>query len=74
MSPEETQATVDLIEEVKRDLGLTFLLVEHDMEIVFSVSDRIVVLNRGQVIAEGTPDEIRGHPDVQEAYLGGVEL
>lgn len=74
MSPEETQATVDLIEEVKRELGLTFLLVEHDMEIVFSVSDRIVVLNRGQVIAEGTPDEIRGHPDVQEAYLGGVEL
>jgi branched-chain amino acid transport system ATP-binding protein len=74
MSPEETQATVDLIEEVKRELGLTFLLVEHDMEIVFSISDRIVVLNRGQVIAEGTPDEIRGHPDVQEAYLGGVEL
>nr|WP_264474949.1 ABC transporter ATP-binding protein [Salinirubrum litoreum] len=74
MSPEETQATVDLIEEVKRELGLTFLLVEHDMEIVFSISDRIIVLNRGQVIAEGTPDEIRGHPDVQEAYLGGVEL
>ncbi|ELZ26655.1 branched-chain amino acid ABC transporter ATP-binding protein [Halogeometricum pallidum JCM 14848] len=74
MSPEETQATVDLIEEVKEELGLTFVLVEHDMEIVFSVSDRIVVLNRGRVIAEGTPDEIRGNPDVQEAYLGGVEL
>ncbi|WP_224447337.1 ABC transporter ATP-binding protein [Haloprofundus salilacus] len=74
MSPEETQATVDLIEEVKERLGLTFLLVEHDMEIVFSVSDRIIVLNRGRVIAEGTPDEIRGNPDVQEAYLGGVEI
>jgi branched-chain amino acid transport system ATP-binding protein len=74
MSPEETQSTVDLIEEVKEEMGLTFVLVEHDMEIVFSISDRIVVLNRGQIIAEGTPDEIRGDPDVQEAYLGGVEL
>lgn len=74
MSPEETHATVQLIEEVKEELGLTFVLVEHDMEIVFSISDRIIVLNRGRVIAEGTPDEIRNNPDVQEAYLGGVEL
>ena len=74
MSPEETQSTVDLIEEVKRELGLTFVLVEHDMEIVFSISDRIIVLNRGRVIAEGTPDEISGNEEVQEAYLGGVEL
>jgi branched-chain amino acid transport system ATP-binding protein len=74
MSPEETEATVDLIEEVKRELGLTFVLIEHDMEVVFRVSDRIVVLNRGRVIAEGTPDEIRGDPEVQEAYLGGVDL
>ncbi|WP_338741965.1 ABC transporter ATP-binding protein [Haloplanus salilacus] len=74
MSPEETESTVDLIEEVKRELGLTFVLIEHDMEIVFRVSDRIVVLNRGRVIAEGTPDEIRGDPEVQEAYLGGVDL
>ncbi|AXG06712.1 ABC transporter ATP-binding protein [Haloplanus rubicundus] len=74
MSPEETEATVDLVEEVKREMGLTFVLIEHDMEIVFSVSDRIVVLNRGRVIAEGTPDEIRGDPEVQEAYLGGVDL
>jgi len=74
MSPEETEATVDLVEEVKRELGLTFVLIEHDMEIVFRVSDRIVVLNRGRVIAEGTPDEIRGNPEVQEAYLGGVDL
>ncbi|WP_435335584.1 ABC transporter ATP-binding protein [Haloarchaeobius sp. TZWWS8] len=73
MSPEETDATVQLIERVKRERGLTFLLVEHDMEIVFEVSDRIIVLNRGEVIAEGTPDEIRENPAVQEAYLGGVE-
>lgn len=74
MSPEETEATVDLVEEVKREMGLTFVLIEHDMEIVFSISDRIVVLNRGRIIAEGTPDEIRGDPEVQEAYLGGVDL
>jgi branched-chain amino acid transport system ATP-binding protein len=73
MSPEETHATVDLIEEVKEERGLTFLLVEHDMEIVFRVSDRIVVLNRGSVIAEGPPEEIRENPAVQDAYLGGVE-
>ncbi|WP_266076173.1 ABC transporter ATP-binding protein [Haladaptatus caseinilyticus] len=74
MSPEETHATVDLIERIKEELGLTILLVEHDMEIVFNVSDRIVVLNRGRVITQGTPDEVQGHPEVQEAYLGGVEL
>lgn len=74
MSPEETNSTVDLIEELKEDLGLTVVLIEHDMEIVFEVSDRIVVLNRGEVIAEGTPDEVKGDPAVQEAYLGGVEL
>jgi branched-chain amino acid transport system ATP-binding protein len=71
MSPEETNSTVSLIEEVKEEFGLTFVLVEHDMEIVFNVSDRIVVLNRGRVIAEGTPEEIRGNEDVQAAYLGG---
>ena len=74
MSPEETESTVDLIEEVKEELDLTFVLIEHDMEIIFDISDRIIVLNRGEVIARGTPDEIQGDPAVQEAYLGGVEL
>ena len=74
MSPEETNSTVDLIEELQDDLGLTILIVEHDMEIIFRIADRILVLNRGRVIADGTPDEVRGDEDVQEAYLGGVEL
>ncbi|WP_136602153.1 ABC transporter ATP-binding protein [Salinigranum halophilum] len=74
MSPEETNSTVDLIEELQDDLGLTILIVEHDMEIIFRISDQILVLNRGRVIADGTPEEVRDNEDVQEAYLGGVEL
>lgn len=74
MSPDETDTTVDLIEEIKEERGVTIVLIEHDMEIIFRVSDRIAVLNRGQKIADGTPDEIRGDPDVQEAYLGGVKI
>ncbi|WP_380674783.1 ABC transporter ATP-binding protein [Salinigranum sp. GCM10025319] len=74
MSPEETDATVDLVERLQDELGLTIVLVEHDMEIIFRIADRIAVLNRGSVIADATPDEVRGNEDVQEAYLGGVEL
>ena len=74
MSPEETNDTVDLLERLKEELGLTIVLVEHDMEVIFRVADRIAVLNRGEVIAEGPPEEVQGDPDVQKAYLGGVEL
>jgi ABC-type branched-subunit amino acid transport system ATPase component len=54
-----------------RDGGVTILLVEHVMELVMGVTDRIAVLNFGQKIAEGTPAEIQAHPDVRKAYLGG---
>ncbi len=74
MSPEETQHTVDLLEELKEERGLTIVLVEHDMEVIFRVADRISVLHRGEVIAEGSPDAVQDDEQVQEAYLGGVEL
>ncbi|WP_435126782.1 ABC transporter ATP-binding protein [Halobaculum sp. D14] len=74
MSPDETEATVELIEQLQDELGLTILIVEHDMEVIFRIADRILVLNRGEVIADGTPDEVQGSDAVQDAYLGGVEL
>lgn len=68
MSPEETNETVDLIEQIADDI--TLALIEHDMEIVMGISDRINVMNDGQLLASGTPDEIRSDERVQEAYLG----
>ncbi|MET0968162.1 MAG: ABC transporter ATP-binding protein [Tardiphaga sp.] len=69
MNASETHTFVQLIRSL-RDRGVTILLVEHDMPMVMSVSDRIVVLNYGRIIAEGPPDEIRNNPAVIEAYLG----
>jgi branched-chain amino acid transport system ATP-binding protein len=68
MSNEETAYTAELIREVTQ--GRALMIVEHDMEVVFSISDRISVLVYGQVIATGTPDEIRNNAAVKEAYLG----
>lgn len=70
MSVEETQATIDLINEVLTDHSL--LLIEHDVDLVMELSDRISVLNRGEILAEGTPAEISENQDVQDAYLGGM--
>ncbi len=68
MSNDETAYTAELICELTR--GRTLFIVEHDMQVVFSISDRISVLVYGQVIATGTPDEIRDNAAVKEAYLG----
>jgi branched-chain amino acid transport system ATP-binding protein len=68
MSREETDHAVELIKEVTR--GKSLLIVEHDMQVVFSLADRITVLVYGEVLASGTPDEIRANPKVREAYLG----
>ena len=68
MSSEETEYTLNLIREVTA--GRALLIVEHDMDVVFKLADRISVLVYGEVIATGTPDEIRQHRGVREAYLG----
>ena len=70
MGPEETQNTIDLIEEVLVDQ--TLILVEHDIELVMDLSDRITVLHRGEVLSEGTPGEIAEDEAVRDAYLGGM--
>jgi len=68
MSPEETDETMLLISELAA--GRTVVLVEHKMKLVMNISDRITVLHQGQVLAEGTPDEIRANELVQQTYLG----
>jgi len=68
MSPEETDETMVLIRELAR--GRTVVLVEHKMKLVMKISDRITVLHQGGFLAEGTPDEIRANPTVQQTYLG----
>jgi branched-chain amino acid transport system ATP-binding protein len=70
MSPEETDETMLLIRELAA--GRTVVLVEHKMKLVMNISDRITVLHQGQVLAEGTPDEIRGNELVQQTYLGAT--
>jgi branched-chain amino acid transport system ATP-binding protein len=73
LSPEDTAVTVSVIREVARERKLTIILVEHDMDVVFDLADRISVLHFGQLIAEGTSAEIRANADVQKAYLGGID-
>lgn len=70
MGPTETWETVELIRELSRDL--TILLIEHKIEVVLGMADRISVLHFGKKLFEGPSDEVRGHPDVQEVYLAGA--
>ena len=70
LNPNETAELDDLISDLRRDHGVTVLLIEHDMKLVMDISDRIYVINQGRPLASGTPDEIRNHPEVIKAYLG----
>jgi branched-chain amino acid transport system ATP-binding protein len=71
LNVEETEDMAFWIQDIKNLLGITVLMVEHDMTLVSSVSDRVLALNYGRPIATGTPREVQNHPEVMRAYLGG---
>ena len=71
MNPQETEKTVNLIKELSEKSNVTFFITEHDMNVVFSVSEYIFVLHQGRLLAQGTPSEIKNNQQVKEAYLGG---
>ncbi len=70
MSPQERVATVKLLKSIS--VGRTMIIIDHDMDALFELAQKVTVLQEGRVLVEGTPDEIKGNPKVQEAYLGGV--
>ncbi|MCF8043820.1 MAG: ATP-binding cassette domain-containing protein, partial [Desulfarculaceae bacterium] len=71
MNSTETESTIRLIKDLVTRLGLTLLLTEHDMKVVFSLADKITFMHYGQVVCEGPPEEIKANQDVKEIYLGG---
>jgi branched-chain amino acid transport system ATP-binding protein len=73
LSVEETDQAVRILRDMLGAGGLTVILVEHDMEVVFRLADKITVLHRGRVIADGVPDAVKANAEVQSAYLGGLE-
>jgi branched-chain amino acid transport system ATP-binding protein len=70
MNAEEKQDMIFWVKDIQDELGVTILLIEHDMTMVMDISDRILVLNFGRPITEGTPEEVQQHPEVLKAYLG----
>lgn len=74
INPAERTQIIELIKELRDKKKLTIVIVEHDMDTVFRMAERIVVMNRGKILADGTPDEIRRNETVKEVYLKGVEV
>ncbi len=70
MARADTNNTIDLLKEINEKRAITMAIIEHDMHVVFSLAERITVLAQGTPLVEDTPDNIKGHPKVQEAYLG----
>jgi len=73
LSIEETERAINILKDLLNSTDLTVILVEHDMEVVFRLAEKITVLHRGRVIADGSPDTVKADDSVQEAYLGGIE-
>jgi len=73
LNNEETDDVSFWLEDIKHDLGVTLVMVEHDMKLVGQVADRVMAINDGKLLTIGTPDEVRANADVQQAYLGGAQ-
>ena len=74
MARADTNNTIDLLKEIKEKRNITMAIIEHDMHVVFSLADRITVLAQGTPLVEDTPENIKGHPKVREAYLGEAQV
>jgi branched-chain amino acid transport system ATP-binding protein len=70
MAPEETTRTMELVRRIALERSLTLLFCEHDMEVVFGTADRVLVMHQGAPLVDGTPEEVRAHPEVRRVYLG----
>ncbi|MCF2870289.1 ABC transporter ATP-binding protein [Octadecabacter sp. G9-8] len=74
MARADTENTIQLLKDIRTSRGITMAIIEHDMNVVFSLAERITVLAQGTPLVEDTPDNIKGHPKVREAYLGEAQV
>jgi len=74
MARADTENTIELLKTIRKERGITMAIIEHDMNVVFSLAERITVLAQGTPLVEDVPDNIKGHPKVREAYLGEAQV